>query len=437
MHHQTGCHVMAKPSGSICNLDCEYCFYLEKEKLYPERNQNWRMSDDTLEQYIKQHIDAQVGSYVEFSWQGGEPTLLGIGFYQKVIELCQKYGAGKQIQHAFQTNGMLINEEWCLFFKQHNFLIGLSIDGPADLHDCYRVTRSKKPSHNKVMNAVVLMKKHNVSFNTLTVVHAKNVHHPLRVYQFLKEIGSTYIQFIPLVERHLQQHRGNTCTLAGPDNQHANMTSWSVPAKEYGQFLNTIFAYWVRNDVSQVFVQMFDSTLASWLGEPAGLCLFSKNCGHAFALEANGDLYQCDHYVYPEFKLGNIHHHTIKEMNNSQEAIHFGQEKSQTLSLHCQTCRYNFACHGGCPKHRFEISDQGKPNQNYLCQGYFDYFAYTEREMKIMATLLNNQRSPAQIMSYLEKEKSEAVKKASQENISRNDPCPCQSGKKYKKCCSQ
>jgi uncharacterized protein len=432
MLKQAGCHVMAKPSGSICNIDCEYCFYLEKEKLYPERNQNWRMDDETLEQYIKQHIEAQSGTQVEFAWQGGEPTLLGIKFYRRVIELCQKYGEGKQIYHAFQTNGVLINDEWCQFFKENDFLIGLSIDGPADLHDRYRVTRSKKATHHKVLDAITLMKEHGVEFNTLTVVHAENVKYPLRVYQFLKDIGSTYIQFIPLVERYVE----TTVSLASPEQQQAKVTPWSVPAKQYGQFLNTIFDHWVENDVGNVFVQMFDSTLGSWLGESAGLCLFSENCGHAFALEANGDLYQCDHYVYPEYKLGNIHNKSIKEMNTSDEAIKFGQAKSGTLNSQCLSCSYKFACYGGCPKHRFSTTKSGTYRHNYLCQGYYDYFAHTERAMKIMATLIKNQRPPTQIMNYLKQEKQQAVQIALQTGTGRNDPCPCGSGKKYKKCCA-
>lgn len=433
MHKPSGCHVMAKPSGSICNIDCEYCFYLEKEKLYPERNQNWRMNDETLEQYIKQHIEAQSSTQVEFAWQGGEPTLLGIKFYQRVVELCQKYGEGKKIYHAFQTNGLLLNDEWCQFFKDNDFLIGLSIDGPADLHDRYRVTRSKKATHHKVLDAITLMKKHGVEFNTLTVVHAENVKSPLRVYQFLKDIGSTYIQFIPLVERYVE----TTVSLASPEQQQAKVTPWSVPAKQYGQFLNTIFDHWVENDVGKVFVQMFDSTLGSWLNESAGLCIFSENCGHAFALEANGDLYQCDHYVYPEYKLGNIHHKSIKEMNISDEAIKFGKEKSETLNSQCLSCSYKFACHGGCPKHRFSTTKSGSYRHNYLCQGYYDYFAHTERAMKIMATLIKNQRPPTQIMSYLKQEKQQAIQTALQTGTGRNDPCPCGSGKKYKKCCAR
>jgi uncharacterized protein len=431
------CHVMAKPSGSVCNIDCSYCFYLEKDRLYPERNKNWRMDDDTLERFVKQHIDAQPTSHVDFAWQGGEPTLLGISFYQKVVELCDKYGEGKQIYHAFQTNGILLDDDWCMFLKQHNFLVGLSIDGPAHLHDHYRVNRSGKPTHAKVMLAIECLKKHGVEFNTLTVVTAKNVNHPLQVYEFLKQIGSTFIQFIPLVERHSQPENTDIYTLASPDETSVAMTDWSVSPKAYGKFLNTIFDHWIRNDVGRVFVQTFDTTLASWVGEPAGVCVFSETCGHAFALEANGDLYQCDHYVYPEYKLGNIHQISIGEMNNSDAAKQFGMDKKETLTNQCQSCEYKFACHGGCPKHRFVTSKQGHPNHNYLCEGYYEYFKHTEKNMKMMAELLRHGQAPASIMNYLTIERSNSIQQAVNEGVGRNDPCPCGSGKKFKKCCAQ
>ncbi|MGR5092454.1 anaerobic sulfatase maturase [Vibrio maritimus] len=430
MQQIPSCHVMAKPSGSVCNIDCKYCFYLEKDMLYPERQQNWRMSDETLEQFVRQHIEAQQGEYVDFAWQGGEPTLLGLGFYQRVVELCDQYGGGKSIRHAFQTNGLVLNDEWCEFFKRHQFLIGISIDGPEDLHDYYRVTRSKRGTHNNVMEAIKLLNKHGVEFNTLTVVNAKNVQQPMRVYEFLKSIGSTFIQFIPIVERETTQ--SEQLTLAAPGETMSPVTPWSVTPDAYGKFLNTIFDYWVRHDVGHTFVQSFDSTLASWLGEPAGVCIFSQRCGHAFALEANGDLYQCDHYVYPEYKLGNIHQASIQEMNNSQEAIQFGKDKSETLNQKCLDCRYRFACHGGCPKHRFELGPSGKPGHNYLCNAYFSHFKHTEEPMKIMAQLLKHGRPASDIMIYL---KERALSQSNQKSIGRNSPCPCGSSKKYKRCC--
>ncbi len=392
-----GCHVMAKPSGSICNIDCKYCFYLEKEKLYPERNLNWKMDERTLEAYIQQHIDAQEGNEVIFAWQGGEPTLLGIEFYQRVIQYCGQYAKEKTIHHAFQTNGILIDEKWCEFFKQNNFLIGLSIDGPKELHDYYRVTRSKKGTHDQVMRAVHLFHQYDISFNTLTVVNDKNVHEPIKVYEFLKEIGSTYVQFIPLVERKINSGE----YLAGPNEPFASVTSWSVNAKDFGQFLSAIFDHWIRKDVGSVFVQLFDSVFSSWLGHSAGLCVFSRTCGHAFALEANGDLYQCDHYVYPEFKLGNIHEMTIKEMNRSKEAIQFGLNKQSLLDTDCKRCRFLFACNGGCPKHRFEISFSGYPNHNYLCRGYYHFFSHIEPYMRAMVQLIKQGRPPSDIMKYV------------------------------------
>lgn len=389
---------MAKPTGSVCNLDCTYCFYLEKEKLYPNRNKQWKMNDSTLELFIKQHIEAQPTQNIQFAWQGGEPTLMGVEFYRNVVQLVEKYRNGKAVSHQFQTNGILINDEWCEFFKQHNFLIGISIDGPKDLNDTYRKNQSNKGSHDKVIQGIEYLKKHDIEFNTLTVVSANNVNHPIEVYEYLKEIGSQFIQFIPLVERISNQSDSYPLTLAHPNDRQKLVTDWSVPSKQYGQFLNTIFDKWVQNDVGAIFVQSFDSLLSTWFGNPSDSCIFSKNCGHAFALEANGDLYQCDHYVYPEFRLGNIHHTTIEEMNSSKEAIEFGLSKSTTLSDDCKRCRYQFACHGGCPKHRFEMSSNNTQLQNYLCQGYFEFFQHTEKSMRTMVNLIKHGRPASEIM---------------------------------------
>ncbi|MDR9830109.1 anaerobic sulfatase maturase [Vibrio sp. FNV 38] len=428
MNNITNCHVMAKPSGSVCNIDCEYCFYLEKEKLYPERQKNWRMDEDTLEKFIQQYIDAQSGDAVQFAWQGGEPTLLGIEFYQKVIQLCKQYGHNKKISHAFQTNGIVINDEWCQLFKENDFLIGISIDGPEDLHDTYRTNTSGRGTHNKVLDAIKLLKKHKVDFNTLTVVNDKNVRQPLRTYQYLKSIGSNFIQFIPLVERETSDSATNDTWLINPDEKHGKVTRWSVKPKEYGQFLNEIFDYWVKHDVGSVFVQQFDATLTTWLGQPSPICVFSPRCGHAFAIEANGDLFQCDHYVYPEYKLGNIHSNSIKAMNNSSEAISFGLNKSKLLNNKCRSCRYQFACHGGCPKHRFLSGPEGKLDHNYLCEGYYSFFDHSQHAMVFMAKLIKNGQSPALIMESYNNEKT--IK------VSRNSLCPCGSGNKYKRCCA-
>ncbi|MGR5445696.1 anaerobic sulfatase maturase [Vibrio jasicida] len=434
MQTPTSCHVMAKPTGSVCNIDCDYCFYLEKEKLYPERQNNWRMSDETLEAYIKQTIEAQKNDHVQLTWQGGEPTLMGLDFFQKAVELSIKYAGKKTVEHSFQTNGLLLNDDWCRFFKQHNFLVGLSIDGPADLNDCYRKNRAGKPTHAKVMKAVQLLKRHNVDFNTLTVVNRENVKYPERVYKFLKDIGSTYIQFTPLVEREAREVKGDQLRLVLPNEALADVTEWSVPARQYGEFLNTIFDQWVRKDIGRIYINMFDSTLSSWFGENPSICHFAQRCGHAFALEANGDLYNCDHYVYPEHLLGNIHEKSIEECNTSSQAIQFGKNKQETLNADCKRCKYKFACNGGCPKQRFAVSPNGLPNHNYFCQGYKLFFEHTATYMQEMCSLLKQGRSPAELMWTLNyrEPKTSATKMSP---IGRNSPCPCGSGQKYKRCC--
>jgi uncharacterized protein len=430
---------MAKPSGFVCNLDCKYCFYLEKEKLYPDRNENWKMDDETLELFVKQQIDAQQGNDVDIAWQGGEPTLLGIEFYRKAVAYADKHRGAKKVHFAFQTNGILLDDDWCEFFKQHNFLIGISIDGPADLHDAYRVTRSGKPTHGKVMAAIKLLIKHQIEFNTLTVINNLNARHPLAVYQFLKQIGSKYMQFIPLVEQVSNEINDNELTLIHPDSlQKASVTSWSVPAWQYGEFLNKVFDEWVRKDVSNVFIQTFDTTLANWCEQPGGICIFSPTCGSALALEANGDLYSCDHYVYPEYKLGNIHEISIKEMNQSEQAIEFGQAKKTRLTPECQTCEFRFACHGGCPKHRFIESDSGASHHNYLCEGYLHFFRHTAPYMATMRDLINSGRAANDVMFLIHQQEMKSnSQNAKAKKIGRNDPCHCGSGKKFKQCCGR
>ena len=426
------CHVMAKPSSSVCNLDCTYCFYLEKEKLYPERKSQWKMSESTLELYVQQYIDAQDSEHIEFAWQGGEPTLLGIDFFRKAIEFQNKYKKHHRITNAFQTNGLLLNEEWCQFFKQHNFLIGISIDGPAHVHDHYRVSRSGKPSHAKVMDAIDLMKAHSVDFNTLTVVNNENAKYPEEIYDFLVGIGSSYLQFIPIVEREAQTESENGLYLISPEHsQEAKVTNWSVAPKAYGEFLNRIFDRWVKKDVGKIFVNTFDSTLATWCNEPSGICVQSETCGHAFILEANGDMYNCDHFVYPEHKLGNVHQYSIKEMNQTDRAHQFGQAKKDTLTSQCKQCEYRFACHGGCPKHRFATSQSGQPGHSYFCEGYQTFFKHTEKDMKAMRDLINRGRPASDIMYvYLQKQLA-----SHQFTGGRNSPCHCGSGKKTKRCC--
>lgn len=424
-----GCLVMAKPTGSVCNIDCTYCFYLEKEALYPERQQNWRMSDETLALYIQQHIHAQDGEQVIFSWQGGEPTMMGLPFFRRIVELCRKYAGGKRIQHSLQTNGLLLNEEWARFFAEHHFLIGISIDGPQALHDRYRTSRSGKGTHAQVLAALALLQEHGVEFNTLTVVGKHNVGQAREVYEFLLAAGSRHIQFIPLVER-LSTAESAALKLVMPGESAATLAPWTVPAWQYGEFLNQIFDIWVRRDVGRVYVQMFDVALSAWCERPPVLCVFAETCGHAFALEANGDLYNCDHFVYPEHRLGNIHQQDIRTLNNSEQAHAFGHAKKASLTPNCRQCEFRFVCHGGCPKHRFAVSPSGHPGHNYLCPGYKHFFRHISREMNLMKDLLANGYPEQAIMYALAQER-----RAGAGSAKPNDPCPCGSGKKYKKCC--
>ncbi|URN97438.1 anaerobic sulfatase maturase [Leclercia adecarboxylata] len=428
-----GCQVMAKPTGAVCNIDCTYCFYLEKEALYPERQLNWRMSDITLELYIKQHIDAQVGNTVLFAWQGGEPTMMGLSFFERVIELCKKYSGGKRIKHALQTNGIVLNDKWARFFAENDFLIGLSIDGPAHLHNQYRVNRAGKGTFAQVTAAMSLLKTYHVAFNTLTVVGRHNSAHGLEVYEFLRQSGSRYIQFIPLVER-MSTAKSSLLNLVLPGESGATLAPWSVPSWQYGEFLNTIFDIWIRRDVSRVSVQMFDVSLAAWTGQRPVLCVHSETCGHAFALESNGDIYNCDHFVYPEHLLGNIHETTIKQINISEKAKEFGQVKRETLTSDCLRCDYLFVCHGGCPKHRFALSPAGHSGHNYLCSGYKHFFQHITPYMNTWRELLSKHYPPYMIMKWVaDKDKSRGPRAGA----GRNDECSCNSGKKFKNCCGR
>jgi uncharacterized protein len=400
-------HVMTKPIGPICNLDCTYCFYLEKEKLHPQGH-NFKMSDEVLETYIIQYIGQQQAPEVTFAWQGGEPTLLGVKFFRKVVELQKRHAAGKKIHNALQTNGTLLDDEWCVFFKENNFLIGLSIDGPARLHNAYRVDKKGRDTYDKVLAGLRLLKKHAVEFNTLTVVNRKNVRQPLEVYRFLREIGSGYIQFIPLVERVADKEaKALGLDLAVPPrfDQEAEVTrtvtEWSVPPKEYGVFLSTIFDEWIQRDVGRVFVQMFDVALGNWSGHGGGLCVFSPTCGTALAMEHNGDVYSCDHYVYPDYRLGNIMNNTLGNMVTSDFQSRFGRDKSDTLPKYCRECEVRFACHGECPKHRFIRTPEGESGLNYLCAGYKHFFNHVDRPMRIMTDLLRAGRAPAEIMGLM------------------------------------
>lgn len=354
------------------------------------------MSDEMLELFVKQHIAAQDVDDVIFAWQGGEPTLMGLAFYRRAVELQQRYAAGKTIINTFQTNGILIDDAWARFFRQQDFLVGISIDGDAALHDEWRVTRAGKSTHANVARAIQCLLRHAVEFNTLTVVNRTNVHHPLQVYQFLKSIGSRYMQFIPLVER---RSASDHSMLATPSDKQAAVMPWSVESLAFGEFLNAIFDVWLRQDIGDIGIQLFEQTLAAWCGLPPQVCVFAPTCGSAFAMEMNGDVYNCDHFVYPQYALGNIQNTTLRAMNNSEQNLRFGDEKRRTMAQECHSCPWQFACHGGCPKHRFLPADSGPFAQNYLCAGYQAFFAHTAPAMKAMKALYEKGISPSEIKS--------------------------------------
>ncbi|NKB68543.1 MAG: anaerobic sulfatase-maturation protein [Candidatus Latescibacteria bacterium] len=427
-------HIMAKPSGSVCNIDCKYCFYLEKEKLYPEANKNWRMSDETLELYVSQYIEAQDVPVVNFAWQGGEPTLMGVDFFRRAVELQQRYANGKAITNAFQTNGILLNDEWGEFLAANDFLIGLSVDGPQPFHDRYRVDKGQKPTFERVMAGLDILKQYKVEFNTLTVLQNHNADHPLEVYNFLKEAGSNFMQFIPIVERNAEEPDEDGLELIGPEYEgRAQVSRWSVGSLQYGRFLCAIFDEWVRRDVGQNFIQIFDVTLGSWMGQDASLCIFAETCGKALIIEHNGDLYSCDHFVYPDYRLGNVREHTIRDMVDSPLQNKFGQDKKDTLPEFCRQCDFRFACNGGCPKHRFIKTPSGEDGLNYLCKGYKLYFSHVDPYMRFMADRLKQGRPAAEVMEWV-RQQDQAKAAAQVKAPGRNDACPCGSGKKYKRC---
>lgn len=394
-------HLMSKPTGPICNLDCTYCFYLEKESLYPGARK-WAMSEDVLESYIRQYVEAQPLEVVDFAWQGGEPTLLGVEYFERVVALQKQYANGKEIRNAFQTNGTLIDDRWAEFFAKNQFLVGVSIDGPRELHDLYRMDKGGASTFERVMRGIHLLKKHAAAFNTLSVVHRKNSQRPLDIYRFLKEIGSGFMQFIPIVERVTPQPGADGLVLIEPAFRGpAEVSEWSVEPLVFGQFLTAIFDEWVRQDVGRFFVQHFDVALENWLGMSASLCLFRPTCGSAMALEHNGDLYSCDHYVYPEHRLGNLMNESLGEMAASQRQHEFGQQKRASLPAMCRSCTVRFACHGECPKHRFLTTPDGEPGLNYLCAGYKHFFTHIDPHMRFMAEELRDGRAPAGIMQIL------------------------------------
>lgn len=438
-------HILAKPTGAICNLDCAYCFFLSKEMLYP--GSRFRMADDLLETYIRQTIESQQSDLVTIAWQGGEPTLMGLDFFRCAVELAHRYARpGVALEHSIQTNGTLLNDEWCEFFRANNFLVGLSLDGPREMHDLYRLDKGGAGTFDKVMRAARLMQQHKVEFNILCTVNTANADHPLEVYRFFRdEVKTQYIQFIPIVERATpellpiaNQGWGNM----GTSSRHHSrplytlegnlVTERTVQPEQWGNFLITIFDEWVRRDVGTVFVQMFDAALASWVGAPASMCIFSETCGNALALEHNGDLYSCDHFVEPKFFLGNIKKEHMLTLVASDQQRAFGNAKRDSLPRYCRECEVRFACNGECPRNRFVKTPDGEEGLNYLCAGYKMFFNHIDEPMKLMADLLRRGQYADEVMVLLRQ--PEIVLQETYARAGRNDPCPCGSPKKFKHC---
>ncbi|OED42226.1 anaerobic sulfatase maturase [Endozoicomonas sp. (ex Bugula neritina AB1)] len=391
-------HLMAKPTSYQCNLDCDYCFYLEKEQYYKPRGKDkiTAMNNDVLRDYIKQYIASQDTQEVNFAWQGGEPTTAGLDFFRKVIKYQQKFAHGKKVSNSLQTNGVLINDEWATFLKEHEFLVGVSVDGPREIHDYYRVSQGGKPTFNKVMKGIEALKRHSVEYNTLTVVNNVNIEKPIEVYNFLKSIGSTFLQFIPIVE---QQEVGitNPSLIFPAAKTEKRLMPFAVQSgDEYGRFMITIFDEWVKKDVGKIYVQAFEEALSKWAGYGGSLCLFQEKCGQAMVIERNGDIYSCDHYVYPEYRLGNILEEKMTKLATSKLQRKFGDDKAN-VGKHCTECEFRFACHGGCPKHRIHDNDDGT-RQNHLCSGYYNLFKHINPYMKYMVNELRQNRSPMNIM---------------------------------------
>jgi len=428
-----GFHLLTKPSGSTCNIDCTYCFFLSKEALYP--NEKHRMSESTLEVYIRQLLESHRVPEVTVAWQGGEPTLMKLDFFRRAVELVEKYRRPDQfVQHTFQTNGLLLDDDWCAFFKEHNFLVGLSVDGPRELHDAYRVDRRGRGTFDRVMDGWRALRRHGVEFNILCTVNAENQQHGRTVYRFFRdELGASWVQFIPIIERATEQ----TLSIANQGwseqpgrkrilyTQTGNrVTERSVGGEQYGRFLVDVFEEWVRHDVGRVFVQLFDVTLEAFFGRHL-LCIHAPTCGYGPALEYNGDLYSCDHFVEPPYKLGNIHETHMQELVASPAQRSFGEAKRDTLTAQCRNCKVRHLCNGGCPKDRFVLSRDGEPGQNYLCPGLELFFMHTGPAFHRMAQLLRQGRAPADVMAWVA---------AEDEKRGPYRPCPCGSGKKFRFC---
>ena len=419
-------HVLAKPTGAACNLNCAYCFFLNKERLYP--GSRFRMSDEVLENYISQLIASHRSSQVTVAWQGGEPTLMGLDFYRRAIDLQEKYRKpGMRFENTMQTNGTLLDDEWCAFLRENDFLVGISIDGPRKLHDVHRVDKQGRPTFDRVMRGLRLLQKHGVEYNILVTVNRVNAGDPLAVYRFLRdEAGTSWMQFIPAVER--LNEEGISLYQEG-----TAVSDRTVQPEQWGDFLNAIFDEWVRHDVGKVFVQTFEAAVRNWLGpRSSGMCVFDPVCGHGLALEHNGDLYACDHFVEPGYLLGNIMEKPMAGLIGCEAQIKFGRDKLDTLPRYCRECKVRFACHGECPKNRFLNTPEGEPGLNYLCAGYRSFFNHADRSLKILAGLIRRGLPATEVMRLLNQEAAQQA--AGSDKVGRNTPCPCGSGLKFKKC---
>ena len=435
-HAPPAFHLLAKPTGATCNLDCAYCFFLSKEMLYP--GSRFRMADALLETYIRQLIEAHRTPHVVIAWQGGEPTLMGLEFFRRSVELAEKYRRpGMTIEYTIQTNGTLLNDEWGAFLATNHFLVGISIDGPRTMHDLYRYDKGGAPTFDRVMRGLDVLKNHSVEWNILCTLHRVNAARPLELYRFFRDdLGATFIQFIPIVER-LTPEEAEEMWSSWRDRplytqSGEQVTERSVTAEQYGRFLSAIFVEWVRRDVGRVYVQMFDVALANWVGAPSGLCIHSPTCGVALAMEHTGDVYSSDHFVEPRYRLGNINQDHLLTLVASDRQRQFGRDKLERLPGYCLTCDVRFACHGGCPKDRFIATPDGEPGLNYLCAGYKQFFHHIDGAMRYMADELRHNRAPSNVMDYMVRQDTEH--QALFAAAGRNDPCPCGSGKKYKQC---
>jgi serine-type anaerobic sulfatase-maturating enzyme len=394
-------HIMTKPGGPSCNINCKYCYYLDKGKFYPEARK-FQMSDDVLDRFIRDYITSQLAaglSEVTFVWQGGEPTILGLDYYRQIIALQEKYRpTGVKISNSLQTNATLLDEEWAIFLKENDFLVGISLDGPKAIHDRYRVDRAERPTFDAVMRGLELLQRHEVEHNALTVVNRHSAMKAKEIYTFLRGAGIEYIQFIPIVERSVKDNGLSAAPQLDEEDCDSIVTSWSVRPLAYGKFLSDVFDIWIKRDVGKVFVQLFDAQLGLWLGQPSSVCCYGEQCGQALALEHNGDLYACDHYVYPEYKLGNIMETNMTEMASSPFQREFGHDKTAGLPQQCIKCPYRFACNGGCPKQRFDTAKNGEKGLNYLCPGYLRFFEHAGPKIGEMAKLLRSGRPADAIM---------------------------------------